>query len=426
MRKVAVFMISSPVAKYELKGMKMHTAIKIATALCCSLPALAQYSAHRDGDVVRLEDAKTQTVVSIVTSVGDEAFEMKVKGTNVLYFPYASLDEFKKRPTLSGIPFLGPWANRLDEDAFYANGRKYVFNMELGNVRGAIPIHGFLSATDRWRVVEAKADRNSAWVTSRLEFYRYPDFMEQFPFAHTIEITHRLKDGVLEVSTKIQNLSAEPMPLSIGYHPYYHLTDSPREDWTLTVGARNHWLLGAGKIPTGETEPIQSFFPNPEAVPLKDFSLDDVFGDLIRDSSGRAIVSVQGKAQKIEIALGPNYHNLVLFSPGAGGRGGRGGPGAPPANAQAPPGVRDGAGAAGNSAPAIGQASAPGVSTPAPGANGRGGGRGPQDRNFIAIEPMVGITDAINLAHKGVYKDLQSIAPGQTWQESFWVRPSGF
>jgi aldose 1-epimerase len=383
---------------------------KIATILCWAAPAFAQYAAQQNGDVVRLEDAKSQTVVSIVRSVGNETFEMKVKGTNVLFFPFASLDEFKSRPSLSGIPFLGPWANRLDEDAFYANGKKYTFNMELGNVRGAIPIHGFLSATDHWQVVEVKADRDSAWVTSRLEFYRYPDYMAQFPFAHTIEMTHRLKNGVLEVATKVQNLSAEPMPLSIGFHPYYHLTDSPREDWTLTVGARNHWLLATNKIPTGETEPTEKFFPNPQAVALKDFSLDDVFGDLIRDSSGRAIVSVQGKAQKIEIALGPNYHNVVLFSPGAGGLGGRGGPAAQPgqvvapgASAATPPAGRDGAAGA---------------------ANGRG--RGSQDRNFIAIEPMVGVTDAINLAHKGMYRDLQYIAPGQIWQESFWIHPSGF
>jgi aldose 1-epimerase len=367
--------------------------VKIASVLCWALPAFAQYTTQQNGDVVRLEDAKSQTVVSIVTSVGNETFEMKVRGTNVLYFPYASLDEFKSRPSLSGIPFLAPWANRLDEDAFYANGKKYTFNMELGNVRGAIPIHGFLSTSPHWEVVEAKADRDSAWVTSKLVFYRYPDYMAQFPFAHTIEMTHRLKDGVLEVITKVQNLSAEPMPLSIGFHPYYHLTESPREDWTLSVGARNHWLLAPNKIPTGETEAIDKFFPSPNAVALKDFSLDDVFGDLVRDSSGRATVSVQGKSQRIEIALGPNYRNVVLYSPGAGG--GRRGPAAP-------------GGASG--APAL--------------AGGRG--RGPQDRNFIAIEPMVGPTDAINLAHKGLYKDLQYIAPGQTWQESFWIRPSGF
>jgi aldose 1-epimerase len=350
---------------------------EIAIGLCCALPAIAQYTALQNGDVVRLEDARSQTVVSIVTSVGNEAFEMKVKGQNVLFFPYATLDEFKSRPSLSGIPFLGPWANRLDETAFYANGKRYAFNMDLGNVHGAHPIHGFLSTTNLWQVIEVKADGDSAWVTSRLDFYRQPQWMAQFPFAHTIEMTHRLRDGVLEVRTKVQNLSTEPMPLAIGFHPYYRLTDSVRDEWTLTVGARSQWLLSPDKIPTGETEPIEKLFPNPNAVPLKDYNLDHVFGDLIRDSSGRASVSIQGKSQKLEILLGPNYHALVIFAPG---------------------GPRPGAA---NNHPAF-------------------------DRNFIALEPMVGITDAMNLAHKGLYKELQSIPPGQTWQESFWVRPTGF
>ena len=48
------------------------------------------------------------------------------------------------------------------------------------------------------------------------------------------------------------------------------------------------------------------------------------------------------------------------------------------------------------------------------------------NRGFIAFEPMVGITDSMNLAHKGLYKELQSIPPGGTWQESFWLRPKGF
>src|SRR5262249_14011871 len=129
----------------------------------------------------------------------------------ILYFPYASLDEFRKRPGLSGVPLLAPWANRLDEQAFYANGRKYAFNMELGNVRGAHPIHGFLSTATEWQVVEARADGHAAWVTSRLEFFRHPDWMAQFPFAHTIDVTYRLENGALEVATRIQNMSAEPM-----------------------------------------------------------------------------------------------------------------------------------------------------------------------------------------------------------------------
>src|SRR5262245_13257521 len=150
-------------------------ACALVIALAVAAPPVAQpYSAERNGDVVRLADAKSQTMVSIVPSVGNIAFEMRVKGHNVLRWPFTSVDEFKAKPSMSGIPFLAPFANRLDETAFYANGKKYSFDMTLGNVRGPIPIHGFVTTTDQWQVVETKADGKSAWVTSRLEFARQP------------------------------------------------------------------------------------------------------------------------------------------------------------------------------------------------------------------------------------------------------------
>ena len=143
----------------------------VFVSLFCS-PAFAaaqQYAVHRNAGIVVIEDTKNQVAVSILPSVGNIAFSMKVKGQEVLRWPYASVEEFKSRPALSGIPFVGPWANRLDEQAFYANGKRYAFDMTLGNVRGAIPIHGFLSTTDRWLVIEAEADGKSAWLTGRLK-----------------------------------------------------------------------------------------------------------------------------------------------------------------------------------------------------------------------------------------------------------------
>ena len=47
-------------------------------------------------------------------------------------------------------------------------------------------------------------------------------------------------------------------------------------------------------------------------------------------------------------------------------------------------------------------------------------------RGFIAIEPMAGITNSLNLAQKGVYKELQYVAPGGSWNESIWITPSGY
>jgi aldose 1-epimerase len=353
----------------------------LALTFISSAAAAQPYTARQTGEVVRLEDTKRQTVVSILPSVGNVATEMKIKEHNVLRFPFASVEEFKARlPVMIGIPFMGPWANRLDEQAFYANGKKYNFDMELGNVRGAIPIHGFLTYAKEWQVVEAKADARAAWVTSKLDVYKNPQWMKQFPFAHTVEITHRLENGVLQVTTKIQNLSTEPMPVSIGFHPYFQLTDSVRDEWTVSVDARTQWLLAQNKVPTGETQPIETLLPNPKAAALKDLDLDHVFGDLIRDADGRSVMTVKGKAQQLDVLLGPNYRSVVVYAP--------------------------------RPAPA-----SPGT-TAAPAAA--------QSRNFICFEPMAGITNAMNLAHKGLYKELQSIPPGGTWQESFWVRPKGF
>jgi aldose 1-epimerase len=39
---------------------------------------------------------------------------------------------------------------------------------------------------------------------------------------------------------------------------------------------------------------------------------------------------------------------------------------------------------------------------------------------------MAAVTNGVNLAHDGKYNELQTVAPSTTWQESFWVRFSGF
>ena len=369
--------------------------------LAVSAPA-QPYDARRNGDVVQLEDRTSQVVVSIVTSVGNMAYEMTVKGHNILRFPFASLADFKARPAgRHGIPLLAPWANRLDEQAFYANGKRYAFDMQLGNVTGAIPIHGFMSQTDQWQVIEVKHDAKGAWVTSRLEAFKQPSWMKQWPFAHTLEMTYRLQDGVLEVLTRVINHAIEPMPVSLGYHPYFQLTDSPRDEWTITVPARTRWLLSYQKVPTGETEPADTFFPGSSGA-LKDYNLDDVFSDLVRDAAGRATATLKGRSQQIEVSLGPNFRALIIYSPNPlnTGRGSQ----IPPPNPNAPA-----------------------VAPPA-----RGGGKAPPAANplatpnFVCFEPMAGITNALNLGHRGVYKELQYIPPGGTWQERFWIKPSGF
>ena len=84
------------------------------------------------------------------------------------------------------------------------------------------------------------------------------------------------EDGALEVHTRIDSLSDERKPIAIGFHPYFQLTDSPREEWRIAIGAKTHWKLEPSKLPTGETEPITQFLPDPKHVLVKDVMLDDI------------------------------------------------------------------------------------------------------------------------------------------------------
>src|SRR5664280_2005019 len=214
--------------------------LKLA-ALALLFPLMTQaanYCARKmvvDGvEVVQLADAAGHIDVSIAVSVGNMAYEMNAGGKNVFWSPYHSPAELKRKPTFCGIPFLAPWANRVETDGYWLNGKKYLLNFDLGNVRpdrNKLASHGFLSFSPAWTLVSASADKRSAWATSRLEFWKHPEMMAQFPFAHTITMTYRLANGALEVETTIQNESADPMPVAIGYHPYFQVTDAPRDQW---------------------------------------------------------------------------------------------------------------------------------------------------------------------------------------------------
>jgi aldose 1-epimerase len=313
-------------------------------------------------DIIRLTDASHGVEVSIAPSIGNRAYEMNVHGKNILYMGAPDVGQLKAKPGLSGIPFLAPWANRMADSGFWANGKKYNFNAGLGSMRvppNGVAIHGMLSTSPLWEVTEVKADGKSAYVTSRLEFWKHPELMANWPFAHEYEMTYKLADGALEVITTVINRSAEPMPLALGYHPYYNLPDTPRDEAVAHIPAKSAVITDDRLVATGEMKPVDL----PDPTPLKGRTFDHGFTDLIRDKDGRATFYVASGEKKIEVVYGPKWIVAVVWEPA--------------------------------------------------------------NQNFICFEPMAGITNGVNLAHEGKYPQLQTLAPGATWRESFWVRPSG-
>jgi aldose 1-epimerase len=357
-----------------IKSQRLIRAIAfVARATPCSVSAnrsnrnetgaLAEtYSARKltadSTEIVRLGDAAHRIEVSICPSIGNIAYDMRVNGQPIL-LPPAALPEWKQRPSQAGIPFLAPWANRLEADAYWANGKRYLLNPDAVEIRrdpNGLPIHGLLLFASAWQVTHLQAGSHGAEVTSRLEFWKHPEWMAQFPFAHTIEITHKLYGGVLEVRTAIENHSMDLMPLIIGFHPWYQIPETPRSQWTVRLPVRQHYVLSPKLIPTGEAKRLD--LPNP--MPLAGRQLDDVFGGV--DPNGEFSLEAQGR--KISVRYGEKFPVAIVYAP--------------------------------------------------------------ETRDVVCFEPMTGLTNGFNLAHQGLFKNLQSIPPGATWSESFWIHPTGF
>lgn len=343
--------------------MRFCLSLLLVPALVC---AAGNYKAEKITDhgveVIRVTDAAHGASASIAPSVGNRAFAFTVHGKNLLYFPAPDIAAPRAK-SLNGIPFLAPWANRMAEGGFWANGKKYEFNPNLGSLRldrNDIAIHGMLIASPLWKVIDLGADAHSAHVTSRLEFWRYPNLMANWPFPHSYEMTYTLANGTLEVTTKIKNLSAKPMPVVIGFHPFFHIPGLPRTEASIHIPARLHVEADKLLVPTGVMKPAEL----PEWISLRDRRFDDGYTDLVRDSDGRAIFIEKAGTKQIQVLFGPHYPVAVVW---------------------APPG-----------------------------------------REFVCFEPMAAITNGANLAHYGKYKDLQTLAPGATWEGRFWVRGSGF
>ncbi len=285
------------------------------TAMTCAAQRYEASMETVDGlTAAVLRDKATEIVVRILPGIGNNVWEMTVGGQPVFWSPYKTVAEFRARPSHFGNPFLWPWANRIDGMEYRVRGRKFLLNAELGNVRpgpNRTPIHGLLVYSGLWQVARHGANAQGAEVVARLEFWRRPELMAQFPFAHTVEMTYRLSEGRLEVETVVENLSDEPLPVSLGFHPYFQITDSPRGEWTVTLAARRKHVLNEKLIPTGETAPL----PYPRLLKLKDVVLDDVLDELEREADGWARFRVEGRKQRITVEYGEAYGVAVVYAP---------------------------------------------------------------------------------------------------------------
>lgn len=308
--------------------------------------------------LIRLRDEQSDLAAEILPGVGNNTFSLKKANRNFLWRPDLNLSALVQRKALFGIPFLAPWANRLESSSYWVNGARFSLNLDLGNLRfdhNQQPIHGLL-LFERWTVDQVEASDAGAHVLSSFAFARHPKLTAQFPFAHRLEMKHTLSDGRLHVAVKVISECDEPIPVSLGFHPYFTIPESNRNEWDIRLPARQHVLLNEKNIPTGKIAPVGQL-----SVEVKTTELDDVYSDLLRDGDGYARFLLRSHQARVGVGFGPKYPVGVVYAPRTG--------------------------------------------------------------NFVCMEPMAAVTNALNSSRNGADHGLQSIAPGGSWEEEFWIEP---
>jgi aldose 1-epimerase len=221
-----------------------------------------------------------------------------------------------------------------------------------GTCRAGIPIHGLLTESEAWEIVT----KNDSSFTARLQFWRYPAMMAQWPFAHEYEMTMRLAGGAFEVSLTIRNVSDVRMPVVVGFHPYWRIRGVPRKQWSVRVPAGLRVVHDERLLATGEFADANL----PELAPLEKFEFDGAYTAL----ENRPRFRIEGEGRAIEINFGQTWPVAVVW--------------------------------------------------------------GPQNEEFLCIEPMASLTNGINLHHRRLWPKQQWIAPGGVWTGDFTVRGEGF
>lgn len=228
---------------------------------------------------------------------------LRVSGDEFLALP-GGVGAYRRGHT-TGLPLLGPWANRLGARA-YRSGRVAVDleGLPLYVDGNGLPIHGTLSARDVWEIAGLSNRSGLVRLHARFDYDR-ADLLAAFPFPHRLEVLIEASDSALSVATSLTPTGRRAVPISFGYHPYLRVPGGRRSQWRLHLPRRSHVELDARGIPTGRRTSAAA-----ESRPLGERTFDDLF----ELTGGRTLV-LEADGRRIGVEYGPGYRFAQVFVP---------------------------------------------------------------------------------------------------------------
>ena len=227
------------------------------------------------------------------------------------------VDDLAKAATTgatAGMPFLHPWANRLDGMRYHAAGSDVTLDLSsplLHFDMNGLPIHGVPWSRLAWRVSEAAPAR----IVARLD-WTHDDLLRVFPFPHCVEMNASIAADGLTVEIALVAGSAGAVPVSFGFHPYFGISSAPREAWRLRLPPMQRLRLDARGIPTGEITAEAGGDTELGERALDDaFALHDEHTALGIEAAGRSVTVVLLRGYRYAQIYAPTGSDCVALEP---------------------------------------------------------------------------------------------------------------
>ena len=232
--------------------------------------------------------------------LGAPILSLKHRGCELLA-PSSGVDKHSV-DAMRGMPILVPWANRLRSNQYFALGRSVdLAGLEIQRDVNALPLHGTLAGRGDWRVTR-ETSRSCA-----LEIDLAEDGLtfSASPFAALIRVELELTDSTLSVVTTLVASGDTEVPACFGWHTYFEVSETRREDLRVRYPAAVHVALDDRGLPT----PEQSERPAAEALLGNRFA-DDLL--LLGDDREFAISS---RERRLSLNVGTGYEALQIWIP---------------------------------------------------------------------------------------------------------------
>lgn len=230
-----------------------------------------------------LSDSSTESQLTVVPERGAIITSWRVQNQELLYL---DAERFAN-PNLSvrgGIPILFPICGNLPDNTYTYQGQQYTLKQ-----------HGF--ARDLPWLVTNSLTQDCASLTVVLN--SNPETGASYPFDFELAFTYQLQGNTLSIAQCLTNQSTQPMPFSLGFHPYFFTPNK----------AQLQFAIPASEFQDQRTKRIHAFTGD------FDFEQDEI--DLaFRPLSARK-GTVLDKQQKVQIELAWNdadYTTVVFWT----------------------------------------------------------------------------------------------------------------